>query len=184
MFDDYGNPFLGNIPQKYLGESVGHFLNKGLKKVISHLPLNNSPMLEGVPLLPSLEDEVEKLADEHISQFQVFTSEYHNKNDFIAGYNKSKEKYKYTEEDMWEIFVRGIGVVKLEQELSVNVVFDQYIQSLQQPKIPIMFRCEIEAMNIDEIREQGKGFLNTNTKKLKTIINSQGLTQCVGEWVY
>lgn len=27
------------------------------KKIIAHLPLNNSPMLEGVPLLPALEEQ-------------------------------------------------------------------------------------------------------------------------------
>ena len=36
--------------------------NKGrYKKIIAHLPLNNSPILEGVYLLPPLEDEVELL---------------------------------------------------------------------------------------------------------------------------
>jgi len=30
------------------------------KKITAHLPLNNSPVLEFVPLLPPLEDEVEK----------------------------------------------------------------------------------------------------------------------------
>ena len=32
------------------------------KKIIAHLPLNESPILEGVDLLPPLEDEVEELA--------------------------------------------------------------------------------------------------------------------------
>ena len=38
------------------------------KKVVAHLPLNNTPRLEGVPLLPPLpsgEDYVEKLFDEY-----------------------------------------------------------------------------------------------------------------------
>ncbi|MFZ9756044.1 MAG: hypothetical protein ACO3DK_08435, partial [Bacteroidia bacterium] len=35
------------------------------KKVIGHLPLNNSPVLEGVPLLPPLEDEVGELAQKY-----------------------------------------------------------------------------------------------------------------------
>jgi hypothetical protein len=71
--------------------------------VISHLPLNNSPILEGVDLLPPLEDDVEKLADE-ISKKHGFPERVTiSRESFKSGYNKAKEKYKYTEEDMWEI---------------------------------------------------------------------------------
>ena len=38
------------------GKEVGHF-KTWKNNIIAHLPLNNSPILEGVPLLPSLEDE-------------------------------------------------------------------------------------------------------------------------------
>ena len=43
--------------------------------------------------------------------------------------------------------------------------FDIFIQSLQQTE----WEVEIitEPMNLDEIREQGKGFLNSNTNKPK-----------------
>jgi hypothetical protein len=34
--------------------------NDVFKKIIAHLPLNNSPILEGVPLLPPLEDDVDE----------------------------------------------------------------------------------------------------------------------------
>jgi len=43
------------------GKEVGHF-KTWKNNIIAHLPLNNSPILEGVPLLPPLEDDVEKLA--------------------------------------------------------------------------------------------------------------------------
>lgn len=33
------------------------------KKIIAHLPLNNSPIIEGVPLLPPLPDELKKVYD-------------------------------------------------------------------------------------------------------------------------
>jgi len=36
MFDDFGNIF--SEPQQYLGESKGHFINKGHCKIISGLP--------------------------------------------------------------------------------------------------------------------------------------------------
>jgi len=34
MFDDFGNLFLCDKPQQYLGIEKGHHLNKGLRKII------------------------------------------------------------------------------------------------------------------------------------------------------
>jgi len=44
-------------------ENHKYLYRTACKKIIAHLP-KNSPILEGVDLLPPLEDEVEKLADE------------------------------------------------------------------------------------------------------------------------
>jgi hypothetical protein len=169
-----------------------NIIEKYCKKIIAHLPLNNSPRLEGVDLLPPLEDEVKKLAKQEAEKlhhkgkhddWDIYNQLVYEDTEMIKiGYNKAKEKYKYTEEDMWEIFVRGIGVVKLEQELSVNVVFDQYIQSLQQPKMPVGFNCVCGCSQC-EARKQGFT-LNTNCKKEYITTNSGGLTQWVGEWIY
>lgn len=101
------------------------------KKIIAHLPLNNSPILEGVDLLPPFsrhqKDGIEGLAH---TEYRVSLQpigrtlaggkydvdiNYESRIGFIKGYNKAKEKYKYTEEDMWEIFVRGMGAVKHEE---------------------------------------------------------------------
>ncbi len=107
-----------------LGDGYEH------KKIIAHLPLNNSPMLEGVDLLPPLEDEVEKLA----RTYTVNTPD----NDpvriyaFIAGYNKAKEKYKYTEDDLKDIW---------KYVLDNRVTYKEYLKSLQQPKMPVGFEC-------------------------------------------
>jgi len=146
------------------------------KKIIAHLPLNNSPILEGVILLPPLEDEVEIPMKNQTIDYSY---------GYRQGYNKAKEKYKYTEEDMVICWIAAYtDAISLGEENHKPLSFENFIQSLQQPKMPVGFKCEIEGMNIDEIREQGKGFLNTNTKKLKTTTNSQGLTQWVGEYIY
>jgi len=168
MFDDYGNIFLGNTPQKYLGESAGHFLNKGLKKVISHLPLNNSPILEGVILLPPLEDEVEKKLNENCNP-KIATI-------MIKGYNKAKEKYKYTEEEMKRIYEKGYsaGRNELNSRESDKIKYD-YIQSLQQPKIPVGFKREFLENKL--WGQKGTGVYITTT-------TSQGFTQWVGEYIY
>jgi hypothetical protein len=145
--------------------------------VISHLPLNNSPILENVPLLPPLEDDNIHFGD--LRNVDV--------DSFMSGYNKAEEKYNLTLDKLLDLYIEesgyGMDMWSKEENATMNIV-TKIIQSLQQPKMPVGFKCEIEAMNIDEIREQGKGFLNTNTKKLKTITNSQGLTQLVGEYIY
>jgi hypothetical protein len=155
----------GKITQvSYLGQDNGD-------AIIAHLPLNNSPILEGVILLPPLEDEVEIPMRNQTIDYSY---------GYRQGYNKAKEKYKYTEEDLMK-------AIDMAREYTPDVVgFTKYeiIQSIQKPKMHIGFKCEIETMNIDEIREQGKGFLNTNTNKLKTTTNSQGLTELVGQYIY
>ena len=160
----------------------GSMKNIGFQKVISHLPLNNSPILEGVILLPPLEDEVDKFEsflDREI-ELGLNTKETIDRIKwYYQQYFKSKQK-NYTEEDL----MKAIDMAREYTPDVVGFTKDEIIQSLNQPKMPIGFKCEIQAMNIDEIREQGKGFLNTNTNKLKTIINSQGLTQLVGEYIY
>ena len=121
------------------------------KKIISHLPLNNSPILEGVDLLPdlpSLEDEVEKLAYKYDPLF--YADEFIRAgfkagciDGFKAGYNKAKEKYKYTEEDLRKVINKTIHACNKAQKESYGELVideDEIIQSLQQPKIPVGFR--------------------------------------------
>ena len=95
---------------------------KMYKKVITHLPLNNSPILEGVPLLPPLPNEENDLA----SQEYPFL--------FIEGYKKAKEKYKFTEEDVIKI---------VEKSRETGLTAEYLILSLSQPKLPVGFKCEM-----------------------------------------
>lgn len=157
------------------------------KLIIAHLPLSDVPILEGVPLLPPLPqgDDVDALAK---SQFRK--SEYEielRENAFVLGYNKAKEKYKYTQEDIMnlvqrshEIYNDGLGVAT---DSKLLMIID-FIQSLQQPSRPTHFECETTPMNLDEIREQGKGFLNANIYKIKTTTNSQGQEVLVGKYYF
>jgi len=170
----------------------GSMKNIGFQKVISHLPLNNSPILEGVDLLPPLEDEVEKLAIEKypVNMGEEWTEEglaypldfnYGFRQGFINGYNTVKEKYKYTEEDLRKVFNYGKGI----GSLAMKDDFDEYIQSLRQQKMPVGFKCEID---VNCTGNQGNGcFMDSpghdcGCVKLKTTTNSQGLTQWVGTY--
>ena len=125
-----------------------HNFTQSDAKIIAHLPLNNSPVLEGVPLLPPLED------DEAI--------------------NKAKEKYKYTEEDIMKAVVFGYrqngrnGHIDHEEERD-------FIQSLQQPKMPVAFECE----------EIYCGYMEDEAlMKPKTTTNPQGQTVLAGKYIY
>jgi hypothetical protein len=144
------------------------------KKIIAHLPLNNSPILDSVDLLPPLEDdEVEKLAMDYATKelnrpivvyklIEANVSEYKS---FIKGYNKAKEKYKYTEDDIKNGIVKGF-LMGMDREHNITEVVEQIIQSLQQPKMPVGF----DAITIDNLEE--------------TTTNSQGLTQWVGKYIF
>ena len=153
------------------------------KKIIAHLPLNNSPILEGVDLLPPLEDEVEKLSADYTEEWcgkrkvDVYIHDA-----FKGGYNKAKERYKYTEEDMRKVcimyaqWVTG-GTPSLRIAQNPDERFEQIIQSLQQPKYPIGFECEME----NKIAIDGHTVIGSEPK---TITNSQGQTQLVGRYIY
>ena len=131
--------------------------NDVFKNVIAHLPLNNSPILRDIDLLPPLEEEtdVEK---------RVLA--------FIAGYNKAKEKYKYTEEDMRK------AVSETRKGMLYNKQYeDEYIQSLSQQKIPIGFKCQTFDTGDDKLD-------GTHILGIRTTTNSQGQSVWVGEYIY
>jgi hypothetical protein len=158
-------------------ENHKYLYRTACKKIIAHLP-KNSPILEGVDLLPPLvhpncciakdggltnmnrgcaernrclpplKDEVEKLSMEGV----IETMGDHNINSSTAKdmikigidcYNKAKEKYKYTEEDLRKAinlaYVSG-GGGDTYQECEEFV--SEQLESLQQPKIPVGFEHE------------------------------------------
>ena len=150
----------------------------GAKKIIAHLPLNNAPFLEGVDVLPPLEqeDDVEKLGNKFSNGFALNLS--HQlvvalNEGFKEGYNKAREKYKYTEEDM-----RGFH--KFFMEIGTNSIYDAltlYIQSLSQQKIPIGFKCQTFDTGDDKLD-------GTHILGIRTTTNSQGQSVWEGEYIY
>jgi hypothetical protein len=156
---------------------------RGWSKIIAHLPLNNSPILEGVPLLPPLEDEIiGKPLDNYIR-------ERHNQDEcvgFIDGYNKAKEKYKYTEADLFQ------AVIKARDGYfsSFNTCFDEIKQSLQQPKMPIAFECEMIFKPINHasgLEPTGHPLMDKSileNYKPKATTNSNGQIVWVGKYLH
>lgn len=146
-------------------------------RIIAHLPLNNSPYLGGVDVLPPLEDDIEKLAIEEVGiDGQIYNIS--DNESFIKGYYKAKEKYKYTEEDLklamnWLFETKG------------RKGFEDLIERLNQPSRPTHFECEME--NCDKCVYVQGGNLSPdccNQLKPKTTTNSQGLTEWMGEYKF
>lgn len=153
-------------------------LNFNSKKIIAHLPLNNLPILEGVPLLPPLEDdEVEKLAIEEVGiDGQIYNIS--DNESFIKGYNKAKEKYQFTLEDLRKGIRMGIQKHPYAfdgKEPKYKYSEDEIIQSLRQPKYPVGFESE------DEVYLYS---INGDIMKPKTTTNSYGQTVLVGTYKY
>ena len=187
MFDSFGNLF-GSFPNQYLGEEKGHYLNKGLRKVIAHLPLNDSLILTEVDLLPPLEqeDDVERLIkiEQEASYKQgKGTISWYEQEKRKEYYNKAKEKFKYTEEDMKRIYEKGYssGRNELSSRESDEVKYG-FIQSLSQPKMPVGFECEMVTMNKGYTDEKDYPYQQCEINKTTT--NSQGQTVWVGKYIY
>jgi len=153
------------------------------KKIIAHLPLNGSPILEGVPLLPPIKDDgLDELAEHYWKMQYIMALDESTKpyiiEDFKAGYNKAKEKYKYTDEDVRKAISVGLSIGYSpsfnidDKQLNINNI----IQSLHQ--YPTEFECETEPYTVGEMSEMPLGTVN---QKPKTITTDQGI-QWVGKY--
>jgi len=171
-----------------------HNFTQSDAKITAHLPLNNSPVLEGVPLLPPLEDDDEEVWEQGLGAelekllpyMKHLDDGQYNSGQLVGfeigatwGYNKTKEKYKYTEKDMINAILfgmqKGLNVGKVDETDGDWV--NNYVKSLQQPKMPVAFECEesvdSESMYVDYV-----------IYKPKTITNPQGQTKWVGKYIY
>jgi hypothetical protein len=164
----------------------GAFDKRYYKKITFHLPLKNAHTLEGVPLLPPLEDDEYDFAEIFYNICKA-TIEHFDDWVEVKEYNKykAKEKYKseiqYTEGDLRDAYNLGLDT---SSKLSPNKTYDTLIQSLQQPKYPVAFECEIDNILSYNADDGINALVNPNFGKPKTITNSQGLTQLVGKYIY
>jgi hypothetical protein len=168
------------------------YLNSNLEtfKVISHLPLNEAPYLDGVPVLPSLpkEDDVKELFKEEYEQARKRGSQDYAEGYYggiFDGYEQAREKYKFTEEDLRKAIDMATSS-KNDYKLNFYKP-NEIIQSLQQPKLPIAVECEIEPDykhigSTKEVKGSGNRVKNKNAGKPKTIINSEGRVEWIGKY--
>jgi hypothetical protein len=178
-----------------------------LKKIISHLPLNGAPYLDGVDRLPPMdsgeEEDVKKLAekvfpyptdikDRNDRIIQTYGVKPYNhakiekyRRIWVDGHNKSREKYEFTKEDMRKaIIMSSLSTVDFIPDRC-----DVIIQTIQQPKYPIAFECEVEPKfkhigSTKEVKGSGSRIKNKYAGNPKTITNSEGRTEWVGKYIY
>ena len=169
------------------------------KKIIAHLPLNNSPILEGVPLLPPLGVEDFNPMDEYDEEY-LSSLKFDGKS-FVShvllatrvGYNKAREKYKFTEEDMKQVALESWGVASQPMERKIEnlmSIIETNTQSLSQPKTPAHFEFEMEYKdmvggwyNIDKNSQLTVDKFGCQTR-IKTTTNSQGQQVVCGKYIY
>jgi len=155
------------------------------KKIIAHLLLNNSPILEGVDLLPPLEDEVEKLVYDSFDGCDGCdaTDEMFYTNGYIKGYNKAKEKYSLTLDKLLDLYIEesgyGMDMWSKEENTTMNIV-TKIIQSLQQPKYPVAFECAVETHYKPKSNVSDLPYMD----KPKATTNLNGQTVWVGKYIF
>ena len=151
--------------------------NYGDKVIIAHLPLNGSPFLHGVDLLPPYhqEDDVEQLAEKYPYGGREGSRRYA----FIDGYNKAREKYKLTLDKLIDLYVNetgyGMDMWSKEENETMSTIA-KIIQSLNQ--YPTEFVLETEPYTVGEMSRMPLGTVN---QKPKTITTAQGI-QWVGKY--
>ena len=159
------------------------------KKIISHLPLNDSPILEGVPLLPPLEveDDVESMSFNPSLEYKKMYDDANTfdfRKGFVEGYNKAREKYKFTEEDMVN-FACKVYNENYHKDDSFFTTAETLIKSFSQPKTPTHFEFEIErksVLNLGIEPFNPNTHVYTNEPKITT--NSQGQEVACGKYIY
>ena len=180
------------------GRDNSEYVEDSIKKIIAHKPLTDAPILKGVPLLPEFSEE-DSIKDYSLDAAKEFALNHFNglkpkygKGGYITiksildvlkigvecghkfGLKQAKETYKYTEDDLRKAICFGMYGEYGKEKTTIG-----FIQSLQQPKRPKYFDCEIEY-----IHDVTVPYPKTLGTKPKTITNSQGQTELIGTYFY
>jgi hypothetical protein len=166
-------------------------------QILVHVPLNGAPYLDGVDVLPRLnqDDEVNQLAEERFpvkneAALDIIECLQIKQEVYAEGYNKSREKYKFTDKDLVKAIAFGFGICRKENRAPFDLEQIEFIQSLQHhPKPPIAFECEVEPKfkhigSTKEVKGSGSRIKNKYAGNPKTFTNAEGRTEWVGKYIY
>jgi hypothetical protein len=156
-------------------DSVHPYDSSKVGNPLAHLPLNGSPILEGVPLLPPYSRHQEDGLEEYAQSCNQLYKEW-LVTGYKSGYNKAREKYKYTEEDM--IICWNTAYIDKHQIFGYQIggYHKKFIQSIHQ--YPTEFECEMEDYGHYEM---GIANFIKHGERPKTITTAQGV-QWVGKY--
>jgi hypothetical protein len=124
----------------------------------------------------------------------VTASDESTKEAFVIGWQVCKHKYKYTDEDLRKAmdFISDFKDYRVDDgtliktygfscaNLTPDSAIDRFIQSLDQPKLPIAF--EREVVKVEDMTSVYKDWYKIGEPKI--FINSEGRTQWVGTYHY
>lgn len=168
---------IGIIDDDYFYNTRKHIF----KKVIAHLPINDSRILEGVDLLPPIDDGIESLAKEWYDTEVFSSSHIADINSFKEGYNKAREKFRFTKQDIsnavvriYDVFMDDTLEAKMLRLKGVSWHIQNILESLHQ--YPTEFECEMIPCN--PIKYTTEDHLDVEPK---TITTAQGV-QWVGKY--
>jgi hypothetical protein len=147
--------------------------------IIAHLPLNGSSILQGVDLLPPIEDGIEEAEKAFTEVLDSETKQVYDKmqldateHGFIVGYNRARDKYGLTLSKLIDLYVNetgyGMDMWSNEENETMSTIA-KIIQSFHQ--YPSEFECEMESVRQPP---PSRGFSVVPI----TVISAQGV-----EWV-
>jgi hypothetical protein len=152
-----------------------------VKKIIAHLPLNGSPILEGVDLLPPYSRHQEDGLDDAVIRFKESYSKLgvtdFELSAFSVGYLQAREKYRLTLSKLIDLYVNetgyGMDMWSKEEDETMSTIA-KIIQPLHQ--YPTEFETE-------DVLTPSQIFYPNDVpySSPKTIITAQGV-QWVGKY--
>ncbi len=179
-----GDYFLNDVKRLWKWNSEGNPMSELCKKIIAHRPLNEAPYLDGVDVLPEIEGDLhiydaigyagseghpdpQAFSDKQMALFQGYAD----------GFEKAKETYKYTEDDLRNAMDWVMMQYFEFREQPTTGRREQFIQSLNQPKLPIAFESYTQRFaDSDNILKQWDG--------PKTFTNPDGRTEWFGKYKF
>lgn len=159
--------------------------NSITKKVLAHLPLNDAGHLAGLDVLPEIDYDLhindaigyagsEGHPDPHaFSEKQIGLL-----HGYVEGFEKARETYKYTEEDMLAFADTCLN------ELDSSVTVLELLEKFKQPKLPVAFECYVDNILSHNADAGADALVNPNFGEPKTFTNSEGRTEWFGKYLF